>query len=76
MTKYQTASSDGWEKSRGGLERHANGTVDHGCNASTSIALLRNGERRIFKKRDDAKTWVKHNGVFPPGYVPAEKRGE
>ena len=77
MTDHRAApTSDSWEKSRGGLQKHPNGSIDHGCNATTTIALLRNGERRTFKQKADAKVWIENNGVFPPGYVPAEKRGE
>jgi hypothetical protein len=65
-----------WEGPFRRLLKHANGTVDLGPTSSSSkIAQLRSGERRAFRDQADAKKWVAGNGVFPPGYVPAEKRG-
>lgn len=73
----KTQPEGDWKGPVRGLLRHVSGgSVDlGGTSHSSAVATLRSGERRTFRDRADARAWVEGNGVFRPGYVPAEKRG-
>lgn len=73
----ETAPAGDWTGPVRGLLRHVSGgTLDlGGTSRSSVVATLRSGERRVFRDRQDARRWVEGGGVWPAGYVPAERRG-
>lgn len=65
---------DGWSHGARGVYKHAHGTVESGHCSSKYLGRLADGTRELFKLRVDALVWVENNGVWPAGYVRAEKR--